>query len=141
MEKGAEVFDRLPALPALDVLGEPTRRLIVQLLARRPASVGELSRILGQSQPLVSKHLRALREGGLVEATSSELDGRVRVYDLRRDELVALEVWLADVRAEWHRRTRLTATDPEYYKHPGPGVNLTTRGTLRKRYPRPAGSR
>lgn len=94
----------------------------MQLLAQSPATVGELSRLLEQSQPLVSKHLRALRQAGLVEATVSAADGRVRVYELRREQLVALEGWLADLRASWRRRTRHIPLEPDYYKQPGPGV-------------------
>ena len=134
--RAAGASDLLPSLRALDVLAEPSRRLILQLLAQQPATVTELARRLKQSQPLVSKHLRVLREAGLVEASVSPADGRVRVYDLRRHQLAELEAWLADLRATWHRRTRHTPLDPDYYKHPGPGVNRTTRGTPRQRYPR-----
>lgn len=134
-KRAAAAPELLPPLRALDVLAEPTRRLIVQLLAHQPATVTELARLLGQSQPRVSKHLRALREAGLVQANVSPADGRVRVYDLRRDQLAELEAWLADIRADWRRRTRHTPLEPDYYKHPGPGINNTTRGTPRQRYP------
>lgn len=134
--RAAVASELLPPLRALDVLAEPTRRLILQLLAQQPATVTELARRLRQSQPLVSKHLRVLREAGLVEASVSPADGRVRVYELRREQLAELEAWLADLRATWRRRTRHTPLDPDYYKHPGPGVNRTTRGKPRQRYPR-----
>jgi LmbE family N-acetylglucosaminyl deacetylase len=88
-----------------------------------------------QRQPLLSKHLRILREAGLVEATLGGADRRRRVYDLRREPLAELEAWLADIRADWHHRTRLAPVDPDYYKHPDPFANTTTRGTRRKRAP------
>jgi DNA-binding transcriptional ArsR family regulator len=95
-----------PDLSALDVLDQPTRRLIVGLIAREPSSVGRLCRLLGLSQPLVSKHVRVLLGAGLLAVTRSTHDGRVRVYRLRRQPFAELEAWLADVRTDWQERTR-----------------------------------
>jgi DNA-binding transcriptional ArsR family regulator len=96
----------VPPLPALDVLDQPTRRLIVALLAHQPATVGQLSQVLELSQPLVSKHVRALIDAGLLDVAPSSHDGRVRLYRLRREPFAELEAWLADIRATWHKRTR-----------------------------------
>ena len=96
----------LPPLHALDVLDQPPRRLIVALLSHQPATVGQLSRTLELSQPLVSKHVRALLDAGLVDVAPSAHDGRVRLYRLRREPFAELEAWLADIRAAWHQRTR-----------------------------------
>jgi DNA-binding transcriptional ArsR family regulator len=96
----------VPPLPALDVLDSPTRRRIVYLLAQGPASVRWLSRVLDQSQPLVSKHLRVLLDAGLLEVDRSDRDGRIHLYRLRREPFAQTEAWLADIRTTWHRTTR-----------------------------------
>jgi DNA-binding transcriptional ArsR family regulator len=71
-----------PDLAALDVLDQPTRRLIIGLIAREPSTVSRLCRLLGLSQPLVSKHVRVLLDAGLVTAVSrtgfrGDLDSRM----------------------------------------------------------------
>jgi len=123
----------LPALPALDQLAEPTRRGIVWELSHQPRTVTELARLLRQSQPLVSKHLRALRQAGLVDAQPDPDDGRTRRYDIRREHLIQLHGWLQAIQQNWWTRTRHTPINPDYYKDHGLDPNLTTRGTPRKR--------
>lgn len=135
MERSGEPLPLLPALRALDVLADPTRRLLVWTLRWGPLTVSELCEATGRRQPLLSKHLRVLREAGLVKATLVGGDGRQRLYDLRRDPLAELEAWLADIRTDWRQRTRLVPADPDYYKHPDPFANRTTRGTRRRRAP------
>lgn len=83
------------------VLAEPTRRRILELLRDRPRLVGELSSELGTSQPSTSKHLRVLREAGLVEA---HVDAQRRRYALRTEPLAELDAWLAPYRRLWNRR-------------------------------------
>lgn len=122
-----------PPLPALDLLADPTRRRIIWELAHEPCTVTELARRLGQSQPRVSKHLRSLREAGLVESKPDPTDGRARLYDLGREPLIQLRLWLQDVQGKWWSRTRLNPTDPDYYKGHHLDPNFTTRGTPRKR--------
>jgi DNA-binding transcriptional ArsR family regulator len=75
----------------LGLLGDPTRRAIFELLARRPSSVGELAQQLPVSRPAVSQHLRVLKDGGLV---ISQADGTRRVYRLNPDGVAALRLWL-----------------------------------------------
>jgi DNA-binding transcriptional ArsR family regulator len=84
-----------------DAVAEPTRRRILDLLLERERSVGELVDAIGISQPGVSKHLRVLREAGLVEARA---EGRHRLYALDPDPLVELDVWLAPYRRLWADR-------------------------------------
>lgn len=81
-----------------DVLAEPSRRAILDLLAERELSVGELERRLGLPQPSISKHLRVLREKGFVEARA---EAQRRVYRLRPDPLMTLDRWLEPYRRQW----------------------------------------
>jgi DNA-binding transcriptional ArsR family regulator len=81
-----------------DIVAEPNRRAILSLLARSERSVGEIERELGLSQPAVSKHLRVLRDAGVVEAT---VDAQRRVYRVRPESLQEIEAWLAPFRRLW----------------------------------------
>lgn len=76
------------------LLGDPTRRAIFELLARRPCSVGELAEQLPISRPAVSQHLRVLRDGGLVV---SRAEGTRRVYRLDPEGIGAMRAWLDGV--------------------------------------------
>jgi DNA-binding transcriptional ArsR family regulator len=81
-----------------EVLAEPNRRRILELLREREQPVGELVGKLAISQPAVSKHLRVLREGGFVDA---QIDGQRRLYRVRAQPLRELDEWLAPYRAMW----------------------------------------
>jgi DNA-binding transcriptional ArsR family regulator len=81
-----------------DVLGEPARRQLLDLLIEGPRPVGELVGKTGLSQPNTSRHLRILREAGLVDAKP---DGQRRLYELRPEGLAELERWLAPYRRLW----------------------------------------
>ncbi|HEX8001825.1 MAG TPA: metalloregulator ArsR/SmtB family transcription factor [Mycobacteriales bacterium] len=83
-----------------DVVAEPARRAILDLLRERPHSVGELTEALGLSQPGTSKHLRVLRDAGLVDVTR---DAQRRVYRLRAEPLAEIDAWLAPYRRLWTR--------------------------------------
>jgi DNA-binding transcriptional ArsR family regulator len=72
------------------VLGDPTRRAIFELLARRPCSVGELADQLPITRQAVSQHLRALKDAGLVVATA---DGTRRIYRLNPDGVASLHAY------------------------------------------------
>ena len=85
----------------LEVLAEPHRRRILDALRQGELPVGGLVQQLGSSQPLVSKHLRVLREAGLVEA---RVDGQRRLYRLRPEPLVELDAWLEPYRRLWGAR-------------------------------------
>jgi DNA-binding transcriptional ArsR family regulator len=82
-------------------LSDPARRLILELLRERERPVNELVERLRLSQPGVSKHLRVLREAGLV---SVRPDGRRRWYGLRAEPLAELDAWLAPYREFWGGR-------------------------------------
>jgi DNA-binding transcriptional ArsR family regulator len=85
-------------MTAYEVLAEPKRRLILELLAQSELPVGELVARLGMSQPLVSKHLRVLREAGLV---SSRIDAQRRFYSIEVGPLAEIDEWIGRVRAMW----------------------------------------
>ena len=84
-----------------ELLAEPTRRRILDLLLERARSVGELVELLGLSQPGVSKHLRALRDGGLVQARP---DAQRRIYEVRPEPLADVDEWLEPYRRLWAGR-------------------------------------
>jgi DNA-binding transcriptional ArsR family regulator len=67
----------------LAALADPHRRRVVDLLRERPHRAGELAEAVGLTPPAMSRHLRALRQSGLVEESHPEFDARVRVYALR----------------------------------------------------------
>jgi DNA-binding transcriptional ArsR family regulator len=84
-----------------EVLAEPHRRRILDLLLDDERAVGELVDELRLSQPAVSKHLKVLRDAGLVEA---RVDGQRRVYRLQAEPLREIEEWLHPYRAAWRDR-------------------------------------
>jgi DNA-binding transcriptional ArsR family regulator len=81
-----------------DVLAEPARRRILDLLREQPRSVSEVVTHLGISQPGASKHLRVLRDAGLVRVRR---DGQRRWYELRPEPLVEVDAWLEPYRRLW----------------------------------------
>ena len=81
-----------------DVLAEPTRRRILDLLLRDERPVGDLVARLDISQPGVSKHLRVLRDAGLVEVRH---DAQRRLYRVRAEPLAEIDAWLAPYRRLW----------------------------------------
>jgi DNA-binding transcriptional ArsR family regulator len=88
-------------MPSFDVLADPTRRRILDLLLERPRLVGELTDELGLSQPGTSKHLRVLREAGLVAVRP---EAQRRRYELRPAPLAEIDAWLAPYRRFWDGR-------------------------------------
>ena len=86
---------------AFEVLAEPNRRRILDLLLVAERPVGELVEQLAVSQPAVSKHLRVLREAGLVEVRA---DAQRRLYRVRTEPLQAIDAWLAPFRRLWESR-------------------------------------
>jgi DNA-binding transcriptional ArsR family regulator len=88
-------------MKALEALADPTRRTIVELLAERERSAGELAASFETSRPAVSRHLRVLREHGLVRA---RVEGRRRLYSLDPEPLEELDEWLAHYRKFWTNR-------------------------------------
>jgi DNA-binding transcriptional ArsR family regulator len=93
---------RVPAeVTVLEVIAEPTRRRILDAVRGGERSVGELVETVGMHQPGVSRHLRVLRDAGLVEVRR---DAQRRLYRLRPEPLMELDAWLEPYRAEWTAR-------------------------------------
>lgn len=82
-------------------LADPYRRRAVELLGQRPRRAGELADALGLAPPAMSRHLRFMKQCGLVEETHPEFDARVRVYALKDGAMIELKRWLADMEAMW----------------------------------------
>lgn len=91
----------LPVDRTLAALADPHRRRVVELLARQPRPAGELAREVGVPAPTMSRHLRALRQSGLVEESHPEFDARVRIYALRPEPMVHLLRWLEESERLW----------------------------------------
>ena len=87
--------------PPFEVLAEPNRRRILDLLRVKERPVGELVRELAVSQPAVSKHLRVLREAGLVTVRP---EAQRRVYRVAPEPLKEMDEWLAPYRRLWSKR-------------------------------------
>jgi len=85
-------------LTTLTALAEPTRLRIVELLQSSPRYVGEIEKVLVLNQPQVSKHLRVLREAGVVEST---VVAQRRLYELRRQPFQEMAAWLEGYRRSW----------------------------------------
>lgn len=82
-------------------LSDPTRRAVVDLLRRAPRRAGEIAETLGVSAPALSRHLRVLRESGLVEEERDDGDARVRVLRLRAEPFGQLRAWIDEVERFW----------------------------------------
>jgi len=97
---------------ALDILGVPARRRILELLAEHEKSAGELvaalHREFGISQPAVSQHLRVLRESGF---TSVRTDGQRRIYAVEPELLRDVDAWLEQFRHFWEARLDALGTE------------------------------
>jgi DNA-binding transcriptional ArsR family regulator len=88
----------LGAMDALAAIAEPTRRRIVDALRLRECSVTDLVALVGMSQPAVSKHLRVLREAGVVSVATR---AQQRIYRLEPGPFRELDAWLAPYRRLW----------------------------------------
>jgi DNA-binding transcriptional ArsR family regulator len=101
-------------MDGLGLLGDPTRRAIFELLARRPSTVGELAQQLPITRSAVSQHLRVLKDGGLVV---SQAQGTRRIYRLNPDGVTALRAYLDRIWAEaltaFAKATQAAPTDLE----------------------------
>ena len=91
----------MPLTAVLEVIAEPTRRRILDVVREGECSVGELVDRVGMHQPGVSRHLKVLRDAGLVEV---RVDAQRRLYRLRPEPLRELDAWLESYRVEWSQR-------------------------------------
>ena len=85
----------------LQALADPSRRVVLDILKDHRASAGELADALPIARPGVSRHLRVLREAGLVDVRQ---EAQRRIYSLRPEALVELDEWLDGYRATWENR-------------------------------------
>ena len=85
----------------LTALADPTRRGVIDLLRKRPHRAGELARHFDVSAPAMSRHLKVLRERGLVDDQRSDEDARARIFRLRREPFSELQAWLTRVEGFW----------------------------------------
>ena len=85
----------------LAALADPRRRQVVELLGQGPQRAGALATATGLSPAALTRHLRALREGGLASERRDPADGRARLYQLNREPFAELRGWLDDVEASW----------------------------------------
>lgn len=92
------------------MVAEPARRAILDLLIDGPRAVGDLVKDSGLSQPNTSRHLRVLRDAGLVERTA---DGQRRLYAVRAEGFAELERWLAPYRRLWRESLGTLEADLE----------------------------
>lgn len=85
----------------LQALADRSRRTVLEILRDHPATAGELADALPITRPGVSRHLRVLREAGLVEVRQQ---AQRRIYSLRPEPLAAVDQWLGEYRALWEHR-------------------------------------
>ena len=85
----------------LQALADQSRRTVLEILRDHPASAGELADALPIARPGVSRHLRVLREAGLVDVRQ---EAQRRIYSLRPDALVEVDEWLGNYRTLWQNR-------------------------------------
>lgn len=91
----------------LAALADPDRRRTVDLLREGPRRAGELASVMGLRPPAMSRHLRVLRESGLIEESHPSFDARVRIYRLRPEPMAELKAWLELTEDLW--ASQLTA--------------------------------
>jgi DNA-binding transcriptional ArsR family regulator len=112
-----------------DIVAEPNRRAILSLLVSSEQSVGEIERQLRMSQPMVSKHLRVLRDAGFVEST---VDAQRRLYRLKPEPFRELDTWLEQFRRFWS--TQIDALE-RYLDRMDPSPGTKTKTMSRRRGP------
>src|SRR5215472_968004 len=98
----------------LRALADESRRTILETLTGGPATAGELAALLPIARPGVSRHLRVLREAGLVEVRQQ---AQRRVYRLRLEPLAEIDVWLGRYQALWEQRLDALHTEVARGKH------------------------
>jgi DNA-binding transcriptional ArsR family regulator len=87
-----------------EVLADPARRRVVQLLGASPLRAGELAAAVGMSAPAMSRHLRVLLEAGIITDERPPRDARMRYFRLRPQSIDALQAWLDQLQAHWQEQ-------------------------------------
>ena len=108
-----------------EVIAEPNRRAILNLLVTSQQSVGEIERQLHMPQPAVSKHLRVLRDAGFVEST---VDAQRRLYRLKPEPLQEIDAWLAPFRRFWSAHIDALERHLDRMDQPTPAKKKSRRG-------------
>ena len=94
-----------PATRGLDAtlaaLADPHRRRVIELLREGARPAGDLARALNLTPPAMSRHLRALKQCGLLEESHPPFDARVRIYALRAEPMAELKRWLEETERTW----------------------------------------
>ena len=96
MSQPGDALDR-----TLAALADPDRRRAIELLREGPRRAGDLAQAIGLPASAMSRHLRVLRQSGLVEERHPEFDARVRIYSLRPRPMAELRDWLDETEALW----------------------------------------
>jgi DNA-binding transcriptional ArsR family regulator len=118
---------RMPTTSVLAVIAEPTRRRILDAVRERECSVNDLVEIVDMHQPGVSRHLKVLRDAGLVDVRR---DAQRRLYRLRAEPLRELDAWLEPYRA--HLAGRLDALERHLERTTSPIEPRPQQGTNKK---------
>ena len=92
----------------LQAIADRNRRKLLDMLRDRPATAGQLADALPIARPGVSRHLRVLRDAGLVDVRQ---EAQRRIYSLRPEPLAEVDAWLDDYRALWHNRLEALHTE------------------------------
>ncbi|WIM13569.1 MAG: hypothetical protein OJF58_004537 [Enhydrobacter sp.] len=85
----------------LAALADPHRRRVIELLRDRPRRAGELAAGVGLNPSALSRHLRTLKAGGLIEEAHPEFDARIRIYTLKPGPMATLKAWLEQTERVW----------------------------------------
>lgn len=101
-------------MDVISAIADPVRREIMLQLRRGPMTAGAIASMFDISRPAISRHLRVLRDAGLVVATSGGSDRRERVYRLDVAPLAEVDRWLATMRRDWH--ATLDALETEVHR-------------------------
>jgi DNA-binding transcriptional ArsR family regulator len=104
----------------LAALADPHRRRVVDLLSRGPRAAGDLARELALSPPAMSRHLRTLRQSGLVGESHPTFDARVRIYALRPEPMANLLRWLEEAERLWSEQLAAFKAHLERPERPEP---------------------
>lgn len=84
-----------------EALADPARQRVVELLKKKPRRASDLADEIGISRPLMSRHLKILRESGVVEPANDDADLRARVYRLRPEPFLELRDWVEEIERFW----------------------------------------
>jgi DNA-binding transcriptional ArsR family regulator len=115
-----------------EIIAEPNRRAILNLLISSQQSVGEIERQLHMPQPAVSKHLRVLREAGFVEST---VDAQRRLYRLKPEPFQEMDAWLAPFRRFWSAHVDALERHLDRMDRLTQPKSIPTKGKTRRRGP------